>query len=528
MYHIGVHFTYKVPYIMKTSLLIAGIVAAFSSMTAQQSLPTVNVSIYKNGSAFFTKNGTIPVTNDTALVPVPNAVIGTYWLTSPKENLIKSISYKSKKITTKIKDGDVRELLRANVGKTVSMSIPATEGKTQTVTGTIAGFYEMMSMVKISDGSKTRLIPFSTISDISLDGINDYFMRDSIVYMAQIIPTKTVSQLEVTETSLQSNISWIPSYYLSLKDNKSARLEMKSLIENYSGEALTQTNTELIVGMPQLGLGLSPDPATTQGFTHAGGGYNPVMQQSMYANSFKARSMGMMESADALSVAPISTFSAETESGDDLFIYKLGKITLPKHSKASFPVFADNISYKDIHECEISDITNFENMKYIQPNDNTHDVFHSIEITNSTNYPLTSGTIMVTDKDGRFTAQDQLKYVPKNAKGIIRLTKEINIAVKNSEEEIERYDNVKKIKKVALNKVKIRGTITVNNYDQDTKTITIKKNINGTITDEDDGKVTKVSQYYGNNPMSKVTWEITVPAGGKKEITYEYETLFFP
>lgn len=513
---------------MKTSLLIVGIIAAFSSLSAQQSLPAVNVSIYKNGSAFFTKNGTVPVVNDTAFIPVPNAVIGTYWLTTPKENLIKNISYKSKKITTKIKDGDVRELLRANVGKTVSVSIPATEGKTQTVTGTIVGFYEMMSMVKISDGFKTRLVSFHDIADISLEGINDYFLRDSLVYMAQIIPTKQLTQLEVTETSLQSNISWIPSYYLSLKDDKSARLEMKSLIENYSGEVLHNTNTELIVGMPQIGLGLSPDPATTQGFTHAGGGYNPVMQQSMYANNFKARSMGMVESADAFSIAPTSTFAATTETGDDLFIYKLGKISLPKQSKASFPVFASTLSYKDLHECVIGDITNFENLKYIQPNDNVHDVFHSIEITNSTEYPLTSGTIMVTDKDGRFTAQDQLKYVPKNAKGIIRLTKEINIAVKNSEEEIERYDNVKKINKVSLNKVKIRGTITINNYDQDSKTITLKKNINGTITVANDGKVTKVSQYYGNNPMSNVTWEITVPSGAKKEIVYEYETLFFP
>ena len=513
---------------MKTSLLIVGIIAAFSSLSAQQSLPAVNVSIYKNGSAFFTKNGTVPVVNDTAFIPVPNAVIGTYWLTTPKENLIKNISYKSKKITTKIKDGDVRELLRANVGKTVSVSIPATEGKTQTVTGTIVGFYEMMSMVKISDGFKTRLVSFHDIADISLEGINDYFLRDSIVYMAQIIPTKQLTQLEVTETSLQSNISWIPSYYLSLKDDKSARLEMKSLIENYSGEVFNNTNTELIVGMPQLGLGLNPDPATTQGFTHAGGGYNPVMQQSMYANSFKARSMGMMESADALSVAPTSTFAATTETGDDLFIYKLGKISLPKQSKASFPVFATTLSYKNLHECEIADYTNFENMKYIQPNDNVHDVFHSIEITNSTDYPLTSGTIMVTDKDGRFTAQDQLKYVPKNGIGIIRLTKEINISVKNSEEEIERYDNVKKINKVSLNKVKIRGTITINNYDQDSKTITLKKNINGTITVANDGKVTKVSQYYGNNPMSNVTWEITVASGAKKEIVYEYETLFFP
>ncbi len=522
---------------MKTSLLIVGIIAAFSSLSAQQSLPAVNVSIYKNGSAFFTKNGTVPVVNDTAFIPVPNAVIGTYWLTTPKENLIKNISYKSKKITTKIKDGDVRELLRANVGKSVSLAIPATEGKTQTVTGTIVGFYEMMSMVKISDGFKTRLVSFHDIADISLEGINDYFLRDSIVYMAQIIPTKQLTQLEVTETSLQSNISWIPSYYLSLKDDKSARLEMKSLIENYSGEVFNNTNTELIVGNPQLGLGLSLDPTTTQGFTFAGGGNargGNIYAQKQATLSISNSAGGVLDairSSELMSSSnddELSTFSTETETGNGLFIYKLGKISLPKQSKASFPVFASTLSYKDLHECVIRDITNFENMKYIQPNDNVHDVFHSIEITNSTEYPLTSGTIMVTDKYGRFTAQDQLKYVPKNGIGIIRLTKEINISVKNSEEEIERYDNVKKINKVSLNKVKIRGTITINNYDQDSKTITLKKNINGTITVANDGKVTKVSQYYGNNPMSNVTWEITVASGAKKEIVYEYETLFFP
>lgn len=499
-------------------------------LEAQTLLPIKTVSIYKNGTAMVTKEGTLPVVNDTVKLTVPNAILGTYWLSTPKENLIKDITYKNRKVSSSSNDGDIRELLKSNIGKTVSLSVSREKDKSNAVMGTIQGVLETANMVKVQEGTKTRLVALHDITDLSIDGMNDKFTRDSSVRLALIKTNKSVNELQLSETSLQPNIAWIPSYYLSLKDNNSARLEMKSLVENYSPESFDNTNVELIVGMPQLYAGNMMDPAGINGMLNQGGNVMYDAQpQTMFKNTFNvrgSRAEAMGETVDRLDAS--GQFGIVSETGDDLFIYKLGRISLSKNTKSSFPVFAQNINYKDLHECEIQDVTNFEYSKFIQPNDNPHDVFHSIEFTNTTDYPFTSGTIFVTDKDGRFTAQDNLKYVPRNGKGIVRLTKDINVSVKNSEEEIERNENVKKINKTYLHKVKIRGTVAVNNYDEKTMTITIKKRVNGTVVSSGDGKVTKGGQHYGNNPNSLITWEVTVPEGGKKEITYEYETLFYP
>lgn len=516
---------------MKNAIIIVfGIIIA-APLFAQSVLPIKTVSIYKNGTAMITKEGTVPVVNDTAKLVVPNAILGTYWLNTAKENLIKDISYKNRKVSSSSNDGDIRELLKSNIGKTVSLTVGREKDKLSTVNGTIQGVLESANMVKIQEGSKTRLVSLHDITDFSIEAMNDKFTRDSSVRLALIKTNKSVNELQLSETSLQPNIMWIPSYYLSLKDNNSARLEMKSLVENYSPENFDNSNVELIVGMPQLYAGNMMDPATTNGLFGQGNGsaMYDMQPQAMFKNTFNARGSraeAMSARVDGLDVA--EQFGIVSETGDDLFIYKLGTISLNKNTKASFPVFAQNINYKDLHECEIQDITNFEYSKFIPPNENLHDVFHSIELTNTTNYPFTSGTVFVTDKDGRFTAQDNLKYVPKNGKGIIRLAKDINVSVKNTEEEIERSENVRKVNKMSLNKVKIRGTVTINNYDEKTMTITVKKRVNGFVVSSGDGKVTKGGQQFGNNPNSVITWEIAVPEAGKKEIVYEYETLFFP
>ena len=509
----------------KISVMSLGFLMSIG-LQAQTLLPVKRVSIYKNGTAMVTKEGTLPVVNDTVKLTVPNAILGTYWLSTAKENLIKDITYKNRKVSSSANEGDVRELLKSNIGKAATLSISTEKEKVATYSGTIQAVFDLANMVKLQEGTKSRLISLHNIVDVAIDNMNDKFTRDSSVRLALIKTNKSVSELQLSETSLQPSIAWIPSYYLSLKDNNSARLEMKSLVENYSPENFENTNVELIVGMPQLSAGNMMDPAATNGMSGQVGGVTYAPQQAMYKNSASFEDRMMVERSVADNYA--TTFNTSTETGDDLFIYKLGAISLYKNTKASFPVFAQNISFKDLHECEIQDFTNFEYSKFIQPNDNPHDVFHSIEFTNTTEYPFTSGAIFVTDKDGRFTAQDNLKYVPKNGKGIVRLAKDINVSVKNSEEEIERNENVKKINKTYLNKVKIRGTVTVNNYDEKNMTITIKKRVNGSVVTSGDGKVTKGGQHYGNNPNSLITWEVTVPEGGKKEIVYEYETLFYP
>ena len=74
--------------------------------------------------------------------------------------------------------------------------------------------------------------------------------------------------------------------------------------------------------------------------------------------------------------------------------------------------------------------------------------------------------------------------------------------------------------------MKIRGTITLDNFDDKSKKIKVRKTINGTVISAEGSSVTKDPKTFGLNPQSSVLWEIDVPASSQKEITYDYEVYY--
>jgi hypothetical protein len=223
-----------------------------------------------------------------------------------------------------------------------------------------------------------------------------------------------------------------------------------------------------------------------------------------------------------------TTFETEGEKNNDLYYYNLGKVTLPKNSKGTFPVFASTLAYKDIYKADIADKINFASTMNCDNNDDNCDVFHSIELKNSTSFPFTTAAVMVLTEKGQFMAQDQLKYTPTGAVSIIKLSKAIDVVMKNTEEEVSRVENYKKIGKTTYHKVLLKGSIVVENLQPKQVIIDVAKHVNGTVTNDGDGKMKKQKTYNSVNPYSDITWQVTLNAGEKKTLTYEYEVLFAP
>ncbi|MBL7974029.1 MAG: DUF4139 domain-containing protein [Candidatus Kapabacteria bacterium] len=512
---------------------------------AQTPLPTKQVSIFKNGSCMFTKEGTLPLKDNVLRLPVPNAISSTYWLNTPGEKLIKSVAYKTEMIKVKRDVTRLEELLELNIGKTITFETQRVEQQQTYIqhSGKLLGVNRQLNTFKIADKTGTHYFSTSVLQNnvlnFSIDDAVDTRMTDSSARYAIITPVKSLSEMTIQEISLQNGVQWIPSYSLKLTGSKEARLEMKALVENFSQEDITNADADVIVGVPQLYFSKLTDPATSPSFTQVTAPQvtnaydnNRVQAMSNTASAMSVR--GGRESSssyrtDASSAAPPSydiSYEADAEQSNDIFVYKLGNISVDKYSKVSFPVFATTVEYKDIHECDIPDFTNFEYTRNVSGTEGNYDVFHSIELRNTTNYPLTTAGVIVTDDKNRFLAQDMLKYIPKNGKGNIRLSKAINITLKCSEEELQRTENVKRIAKVNYNKVRVKGTISVENFNEGEVTIKVKKNVNGVIVVSNNGKVRKRSESFTTNPQSEVTWEVSLKSGEKQEIPYEYESLF--
>ncbi|MES2620481.1 MAG: hypothetical protein V4615_06485 [Bacteroidota bacterium] len=518
---------------MKKSIIVLPIhlllmLGALSTLSAQTSLPIKKVTVFKNATAMLVKEGNAAVKDGSVGLAIPEQTLfGAFFIGSGKDNAVKNVVFKNDTLKRKSPSTSVWQFLAGNVNKAVTIAYTPTQGIDKTVSGKVLSYDLYSGIMKFAaDGGKTMVMNVNQIyqADFKEDPTN-FYMADSIKRMMVLKPEKAADNIALQEIYMTGGINWIPSYYLKLKDDKSARLEMKATVENYA-EDLKDAETELVVGAPQMSYSGKMDPMTYDYLTVSGnvgrGGY--AAKSYLQSNAMAADGLEMAEK-----VYFDNSFSTEGEKMGDMYIYKLGKITLPNQSKGSFPIFAGNVDYKDKYEGTVHDITNYFNNRFVPQDERIFDIFHSLEVKNTSSVPLTTASVMVLNEKDQFVAQDELKYTPVGSTSNIRLSKAIDIIMKNSEDEKNREDNAKKIGKVTYSKVILKGSVNVDNFQNKEVTVSITKSLSGTVLAQSDGaKVTKVNSYNYINPNSNIKWEVNLKANEKKTLTYEYEVYFVP
>jgi hypothetical protein len=494
-----------------------------STMEAQQALPLQRVSVFKNSTCLMAREGKVSVKDGIVRLPIPQeALFGGYWI-GATGNSVQSLTFKNDKLEKKETAKELWHYLAGNVGKTVTASLTQKESKS--ITGKIVSFEKETGVVTIrQDNGKLTIVNAQHI--YLLDFENDIattFLEDSVLRMVLLKPEKPCTEINLQQLSIQAGVNWVPSYLLKIKDEKTARLEMKAVVENYV-EDITEAETELVVGAPQLYFGQRRDPVTYDYITADGNARQDYDAQPMQMLSNARRSGALGEAEES---AFEGTYATEGEKNSDLYIYKIGKISLPKNSKGSYPVFAAAVEYKHKYEGIIPDKTNFASNRYVEANETTYDVYHSLSLTNTAKMPLTTAPVMVVTEKEQFLAQDLLKYTPVNGAVDVKLSKAIDVVLRNTEEEVQRTDEAKKIRGTTFGKVVIKGSVTVSNFQNKELALSVKKTVTGFVLNQSDkGSVIKSGMNYEHNPNSIINWEVTLPVNGKKVITYEYEVFF--
>lgn len=510
-------------------IFVAPLLLGVIALHAQSPLNTKKVTVFKNATALIVKEGTAPVKNGNAVLPIPGeALYGTYFVGSAKDNAVKNIVFRNDTVKKQEESKTVQQYLAGNLNRTVTISYSPTQGIDKTVTGKVVHYDLKAGILKfVSDKGNSIILNEGSIyqADFKEDP-SAYYMGDTVKRMIVLRPDKPADNMQLQEIYMTGGINWLPSYYLRLKDDKNARIEMKAVLENQV-EDLKDAEIELVVGAPQMKYSSQADPMTYDYITVGNSAMSPKAYRASNA-AMQSVSYGIAAEADAAYFD--ESFNTEGEKAGDMYIYKLGKVTLPNKAKGSFPIFAGNVEYKDKYEGNIYDVTNFFSNRFVPDNEQTFDVFHSLELKNTSSVPFTTASVMVVNEKDQFVAQDELKYTPAGSTSSIRLSKAVDIVMKNTEEEKGREDNAKKIGKQIFSKVTLKGTVNVANYQDKEVTITITKNVNGTVTATKDGaKVTaKRSVYNNQNPNTDIKWEVKLGANEKKDLNYEYEVLFVP
>ena len=437
-------------------------------------------------------------------MPIPDQILfGTFFMGRQKDNSIKNVVFRNDTLKRQDQARAVWQFIAGNLNKPVTIYYVPSQGVDKSVSGKVVSYDLYTGLMKfVTDAGKTLVMHVGFVYQADFkDDPSGFYTADSIKRVMVLNPEKAAADLFLQQIYMTGGMNWIPSYFLKLKDDKTARLEMKATIENYA-EDLNEADAELVVGAPQMIYSNKPDPMTynylTIGGTYAGNDGRAAMNylQSNTAAGYETKPAAVFFEND---------FSAEGEKTDDMYIYHLGKVTLPKQSKGTFPIYAGNLEYKDKYEGSIGDKTSYYTTHYCASEEKVYDVFHSLEVKNNSQVPLTTASIMVLNDKEQFVAQDELKYTPVGASSTIKLSKALDIIMKNSEEEKSRDDNAKRIGKVNYSKVILKGIIEVNNYQNKEVTVSVSKSLSGTVdTESDGGTVTRQITYNYINPSSQI------------------------
>lgn len=539
-----------------TCLLLIPSVVPFAAETADTPSPlpkTVAIAAFKNGLAFVIRKGEIPLSGGVGrIAPIPNATLGTLWLSpgTPESKIDELVAYRYN-VPGERPIPSIGEILQANPGKTVTIDYQMKE-----YTGEIIGLRnagpESPDPTQISNppndanyrqdylllrvDKKLMAFPLGGISTASLP--EDAVLRERMERPSQALRLKVKgggAKEDITMGYLNRGIGWTPSYLISLIDDTTAQITMQAVVTDDS-EDIQDAELFFVVGVPNFAYSNTLSPMSLQQSLvdfmkdaerdgerkkSFGALSNAIAGQFVLADEKEANPISLTSSVDELSSAP----------EEDLFLYSRSGVTLAKGERASYNVFAGNVACEHLYSWEVVDqprVDGFGNVIAQNPNmpdaSRADSVWHAIRLKNSTKFPWTSAPALVISGT-KPVSQDTLPYTPKSASSNLKITIATDIRASHEEREVSRQQDVTHRRGYNYDLVTVEGKLKVKNYKTKEIRLSIGKNLRGKAEFESDqGNAVQLGEgIESDNPMSRLSWEMTLKPGEERAVTYRYK-----
>ncbi len=348
-------------------------------------------------------------------------------------------------------------------------------------------------------------------------------------------------------------IRWIPTYRVSLNDQKDKKTAAVSLQAELLNEAedLTDVPVDIVVGVPNFRFRGTPSPlvleatlrnALAEAAPALMGNASNSLSNAMYSQR-SGEFRGDQAQANPAAEGVVDLPNELTAGGaQDLFVYNLPKLTLGKGDRMAVPILSTEVPYRDLYTWDVH-LSKHDNDAAPSGSDTKspltlakNEVWHQIAITNSTKFPWTTGAAMIM-QGNQPLAQELLTYTP--PKDEIRVPVTISVDTRGSLSEKEVGRELKSLQWDGYNYARIDKEMKLdlcNNKALD---------IEAEVTLRVGGKVDKASldgdvtigafdtadwvQYNGHpavNNSSSVTWKTKLKPGEKFEpsVSYHYFT----
>ncbi len=531
---------------IKTGLLSLAFLVTFSFVaSAQEGLNIESVSIFKNKTAFFVKNGTVNAEKGSWLIlgdTIPAALNGTFWLNSP-DNDFELVKAYQKKIKTK-KQAVVNgfpAILALNDGKQVTLHFEDT-----LFTGTIL-FMQVKAKKKPdvpnleaplfalkTKAGKTLVFTYNSINAlVRLEFADDpefiYDYTESKELPALQIDFKSNKAKQPLDMMYLSNgLAWKPDYKIELIEENKAKLSLRSTVLNEAEDIKTK-KLNLVAGVPNFKYATGLSELINFLNILPGNNSNSFQNFAVTQNTFSNQSLYSNAPTNITTTTAAPTFS-EATAMEDLYFYTLTDVVLKKGERAFFDIFTIEVPIEHIYEAVLSDNNISYALEYsFIKKDNP--VIHTIKLTNNSTFTWTAGSALVLKNDKKQNApisQDILGYTSQKDDISVKLTEAPDVSVRFLEKEITRTANKKSLNKGSYtyynDLVSVEAEVTIHNYKNKAIRLDLKRAIIGELEKSDvDWQVAPRVQFgYTLNKKTDVCWEMKLKAGEKKVIKYSY------
>ena len=532
---------------------VIGSLAAHSGDAPQPELKTSAVAAFKNGLAFVVKQGDVRLEAGVGnLTTIPNATLGSLWI-APNDagaSLDEVVAHHDK-VFEQQNLVALTDVLLANAGKVVTV----VDNAQKEYTGQIVGFQPAeKSTAEGVNASGDRVAPQPHVTPefllLKSDGklLALYFRNiarvvlpeNPVLQQAQEGERKALrfkikgatGHANLTMGYLEHGLGWTPSYLVSLQDDKTAQITMQAVLVN-DAEDLKDTDFFFVVGVPNFAYANIPSPMALQqsllDFMQAASRRDEM--DGRYSNALMAQ-----KAAGDMAFEPgAPSFGSTTEAlqgvqEEDLFLYSRKNVTLARGERATYNVFSETVNCQHIYEWNLEDQPRVDGFGNPQNGNSGTDrsmkdnVWHSLRLKNTTKFPWTSAPTMVISGT-RPLSQDTVPYTPKSASSNLKLTIATDIRASHEENEVERQKEIQRRRNYNYDQVTVEGKLTIKNYKSKEVRLSVTDKVRGTVESQtDEGKADKLAEAIAvDNPLTRMTWEVSLKPGEERVIKYRYK-----
>lgn len=477
-------------------------------------------SLFKNGYAVVMRSATLSGSGEYMIDSIPTAVLGILWVTADAGVKFSELIATHREEKTEKAVGNLMELLRANVGRTLNFEFrDAKEGASKAYKIE----HVMSDSVLLSDGNETTTVMLNNLQRVAgpsnqviwklpqMSRVNCYRFKASAPANAKIYIF-----------SLEHGLTWAPAYAADITDPKILRLTMRCTILNDLA-ALNNIELRLITGFPNVPYIGWIDPFSMR---QSVADFTASLMNLGVADAQRGPGMMMQNQAGRVSESFSAAFNPSDLPGlasEDLFFYRQPGVSLKPGDRGYFVLLEFESPYQHIYEWDIpDDVVNDAYNTRSNPEQST--VWHSLKFTNASKQPLTTAAA-ITVKDGQLLGQDLLNYTSSGAEVRLRITKALDVQAEAAEQEIDRKPMVEEGTGYRYDLVTLKGTLLVRNRKSEDVDLRITKLISGTLLSSK-GSPKSISLGRGLralNPRVSLSWEAKVKAGESVDFAYTYQ-----